>query len=162
MIRIAVYAGSFDPPTNGHLDIVKRVQPGFEKLYLVVAENPRKKYLFTAEERRDLLTEALRGEVPEGSVEAVVHSGLVVDFCKQVGSQVLIRGLRASSDFESEFQMATMNRRLNSSVETLLVMTDEKYFFVSSSLVKEVAYHGGALDGLVPPNVQQILVNKCR
>lgn len=157
----AVYAGSFDPPTNGHLDIIRRMHPNFDKLHLVIAANPRKQTLFTAEERAQLLREAVAEILPAGSFEVAVHGGLVVDYCRQVKSRVLIRGLRAISDFESEFQMATMNRRLDPSVETLLVMTDEKYFFVSSSLIKEVALHGGPLKGLVPPNVEKALVKRC-
>ncbi|MBS1984895.1 MAG: pantetheine-phosphate adenylyltransferase [Bdellovibrionales bacterium] len=159
--RTAVYAGSFDPPTNGHLDIIRRVQPRFGKLYLVIAENARKQALFSTAERMALLQEALK-DLPVGSVEVRTHDGLIVDFCRQVKSTVLIRGLRAISDFEGEFQMATMNRRLDHDIETFLIMTDEKYFFVSSSLVKEVAAHGGDLTGLVTPQVEKALVKKCR
>lgn len=160
--RTAVYAGSFDPPTNGHIDVIRRVQPNFDKLYLVVAENSRKNTLFTTEERVKLLQGALEPILPEGSFEVESCSGLIVDYCRKVGTHILIRGLRAISDFEAEFQMATMNRRLRGDIETLLVVTDEKYFFVSSSLIKEVAYHGGELEGLVPENVKKALEKKCR
>lgn len=160
--RMAVYAGSFDPPTNGHLDIIRRVSPLFDKLHLVVAENNRKNTLFTAAERVALLKEALKGDVSEANSIVTSHQGLVVEYCREHGAQVLIRGLRAISDFESEFQMATMNRRLGPEIETLLVMTDEKYFFVSSSLIKEVFMHGGDLRRLVPSNVEKALVKKCR
>lgn len=158
----AVYAGSFDPPTNGHIDVIRRVQPNFDKLFLVVAENPRKKTLFTTQERIDLLKEALKGVLPEGSFQVESSDGLIVDYCRKVKAKILIRGLRAISDFEAEFQMATMNRRLGKDIETLLVVTDEKYLFVSSSLIKEVAYHRGELDGLVPDNVKKALEQKCR
>ena len=161
-MRIAVYAGSFDPPTNGHLDVIRRVQPLFDKIYLVIADNLRKATLFTNTERLQLLNGALDVVLPKGSFEVSLHQGLVVDFCKEVGAKVLIRGLRALSDFESEFQMATMNRRLDPSIETLHVMTDEKFFFLSSSLVKELAYHGGPLKELVPPNVLKALVERVK
>lgn len=155
--RIAVYAGSFDPPTNGHLDVILRVQPLFDKIYLLVASNSRKKTLFTAEERVELLIGALAERIPLGSFEVRSCSGLVVDFCREIGAKVLIRGLRALSDFENEFSMATMNRRLDPGIETLHVMTDEKYFFLSSSLVKELSRHKTDLQGLVPDNVSEAL-----
>lgn len=159
--RIAVYAGSFDPPTFGHIDVIRRVQPIFDKLYLVVANNARKTTLFSAEERVELLEGAVKDVLPKGSYEIATHSGLIVEFCAKVGSRVLIRGLRALSDFEAEFAMSTMNHRLSPKVETFLVMTDQKYFFVSSSLIKEVFQHGGDLKGLVPDNVEKALVKKC-
>lgn len=160
MNRIAVYAGSFDPPTNGHLDVVRRVQPLFDKIYMLVADNSRKKTLFTADERVELLVGALAERIPLGSFEVRPWTGLVVDFCKEIGAKVLIRGLRAVSDFENEFQMATMNRRLDPTVETLHVMTDEQYFFLSSSLVKELARHKTNLNNLVPQNVMEALKKK--
>ena len=161
MERVAVYAGSFDPPTNGHLDIVRRVQPLFDKIHLVVADNPRKLVLFTAAERAELLREALKGSVPAESLFVTVHEGLVVDYCKKIGARVLIRGLRAVRDFEVELQMASMNRRLDPTIETLHVMTDEKYFFVSSSLIKEIAHYGASLlKDLVPANVASALAKR--
>ncbi len=162
MRSIAVYAGSFDPPTNGHIDVVLRMQPLFEKIYLVVAENSRKNTLFTSEERVELLINALAEKLPLGSFEVRTYSGLIVDFCKEIGANILIRGIRAVSDFENEFQMATMNRKLNPDIETLHVMTDERYFFLSSSLVKELARHERALLDLVPQNVLEALQKKAR
>lgn len=160
MKRTAVYAGSFDPPTSGHLDVICRVQPLFDKLFLVVADNLRKQALFSADERIKLLHDALSKRLPKNSFEVKPHNGLVVEFCQKVGAHVLIRGIRAVSDFESEFQMATMNRRLDPTIETLHVMTDERHFFVSSSLVKELAMHGAPLEELVPPNVLKALKKK--
>jgi pantetheine-phosphate adenylyltransferase len=160
MKRLAVYAGSFDPPTNGHIDIVRRVQPLFDKLYLVVAENARKTPFFSSKERQELLNGALKDSLPRDSFEVCIHDGLIVDFCKKIGATVLVRGLRAVSDFEVELQMASMNRRLDPKIETFHVMTDEKFFFVSSSLIREVAYHGGELGELVPANVREKLKQK--
>ncbi len=162
MKRIAVYAGSFDPPTLGHLDVIQRVQPLFDKIYLVVADNSRKHTLFSSSERVELLEGAADEILPKGSFEIRLHQGLIVNLCKDVGAKVLIRGLRALSDFENEFQMATMNRRLDSSIETLHIMTDEKFFFVSSSLVKELAYNEGSLKELVPTNVLKALLKKVK
>ena len=157
MPRFAAYAGSFDPLTNGHLDVIRRVQPLFDKLHLVVAMNHEKRGLFEPEERVRLIRESVTGVLPEGSFEIAAHDGLLVDYCRTRGIKVLIRGLRAVSDFEKELQMAAMNRRLSPGIETMHVMTDEKYFFLSSSLVKEIASHGANLDALVPAPVARAL-----
>ncbi len=162
MKRLAVYAGSFDPPTNGHLDVIRRVAPLFDKLYLVVADNSRKQSLFSQEERVELLHEALEKILPKKSFAVESFKGLIVNFCKKVGAQVLIRGIRAVSDFENEFQMATMNRKLDPTIETLHVMTDEKFFFLSSSLVKELARHHAPLEELVPSNVLKALKKRAK
>jgi pantetheine-phosphate adenylyltransferase len=160
MRRTAVYAGSFDPPTNGHLDVLRRVAPLFDKIHLVVASNSGKNSLFRSEERIALLKEAIAEALPGLSIEITSWDGLVVDYCKKVEARVLIRGLRALSDFENEFQMATMNRHLNPQIETLHIMTGEKFFFISSSLIKEVARFGGNLTELVPKNVEKALKKK--
>lgn len=160
MKRSAVYAGSFDPLTNGHLDVIRRVLPLFDKLYIVVATHPLKGPLFSVEERLDLIKASLKNEVKKGQVEIHSWSDLLVHFCQKVNSKILIRGIRSLSDFEVEFQMSTMNRHLNSKVETLHIMTDEKYFFVSSTLIKEVARYGGSLKGLVPNNVALAIKKK--
>jgi pantetheine-phosphate adenylyltransferase len=162
MKRVGVYAGSFDPPTNGHLDVVHRVAPSFDVLYLVVADNARKNTLFTGAERASLLSQALKKQKLPCRVEVAVHHGLTIEFCKKVKCKVMIRGLRAISDFEAEFSMATMNRRLAPDIETFLVMTGENHFFVSSSLVKEAALHGADVRNLVPSNVAKALEKKCR
>lgn len=158
----AVYAGSFDPMTLGHLDVIQRVAPLFDKLYLLVARNSTKTSLFDVEERKALLEANVSDLLPKGSYEIEDYEGLTVNYCEEKKAKVLIRGIRALSDFEKEFQMATMNRHLNRSVESLHVMTDEKYFFVSSSLVKEIAAHGGPLSHLVPKNVEEALKKKYR
>jgi pantetheine-phosphate adenylyltransferase len=156
----AVYAGSFDPPTRGHLDIVRRVAPLFEKVFLLVADNPRKMPLFSAKERREILLDILNQENLHERVEVHVWPGLVVDFCKSNQVSVLIRGLRAISDFEAELQVSSMNRRLAPDIETFHVMTDEKYFFVSSSLIKEIAQFGAPLSEWVPGPVEKKLLER--
>jgi pantetheine-phosphate adenylyltransferase len=158
MKRIAVYAGSFDPPTLGHLDIVKRAAPLFDTLYVLIAVNTAKKELFSVEERIKLLQDSC--EEQNLKVKVASHQGLVVDFCDKVGAQILIRGIRAVSDFEKEFQIATMNRHLNRNIESLHIMTDEKYFFLSSSLVKEVAMMGTEMTKLVPKSVARALAKR--
>jgi len=160
MKRVAVYAGTFDPPTLGHLDVLSRVEPLFDKIYVVVAENHRKKTLFTPQQRVSLIEDSLK-ELKQfkSHIEVLSYAGLIVDFCKKQNAKVLIRGLRAISDFENELQMAAMNRRLMAGIETLHMMTDEKYLFVSSSLIKEVAMSGGALGGIVPKCVEKALKN---
>ena len=160
MKHLAVYAGSFDPPTYGHVDIVKRIAPLFDKIFLVVAKNPRKKTLFEAEERAALLKEALASQLKGVDIEVCIHDALLVDFCKQKGAKVLIRGLRAMSDFEGELQMASMNRKLAPGIETFHVMTDEKFSFISSSLIKELAHFDTNLKELVPKNVLAALKKK--
>jgi len=146
--RIAVYPGSFDPMHNGHLDIIERCRPLFDEVVVAVLRNEGKQPLFSVEERIESIREMVTGEV---RVES--FSGLLVDFMDQVGARAVVRGLRAISDFEYEFQMALMNRRLNPQVETLFMMPREDYTYLSSRLVKEVFSLGGDLTGLVPEPV---------
>jgi len=160
MERSAVYAGSFDPPTFGHFDVIRKMSPLFDVIHVVVAHNTRKKTLFSPEERVALIKKALVAMKIAGKVEVHSHDGLVADFARARGAGFLVRGLRALSDYENELQIATMNRKLSPDLETLLVMADEKHFFVSSSLVKEIAYHGGPLHELVPPSVEDTLKKK--
>jgi len=154
MNRKAVYAGSFDPPTLGHIDILKRVAPLFDEVHIVIARNARKQGWLSPDERVALLKGAVDAEGISHRVVVSSFEGLVVDYCKRVSAQILIRGLRAMSDFETELQMASMNRRLAPEIETMAVMTDEKYHYVSSSLIREIFQYGTGLEGLVPANVE--------
>ncbi|NCN26504.1 pantetheine-phosphate adenylyltransferase [bacterium] len=156
----AVYAGSFDPLTSGHLDILKRVCPLFEKVYVMIAENSEKTCLFSAQERVSLVEQVVASALPNSNVEVSASSDLTVNFCKEKEAKVLVRGLRAMSDFEKELQMSAMNKHLCPEVETLHIMTDERYFYVSSSLVKEIAKHGGNISGIVPPEIENQLIKK--
>jgi pantetheine-phosphate adenylyltransferase len=155
--RIAVYAGSFDPIHNGHVDIVSRCQTIFDEVVVAVLNNEEKKALFSVDERVAMIRD-LESERSEVRVES--FSGLLVDFMDQVGARTIVRGLRAVSDFEYEFQMALMNRRLNPGVETVFMMPKEDFSYLSSRLVKEVFFLGGSLDGLVPDSVLQIMGRK--
>jgi pantetheine-phosphate adenylyltransferase len=155
---IAVYPGTFDPITNGHLDILERALRLFDKVIVVIAVNIRKQPLFTVEERTGFIRDALSGYGQR--IEFAEDSGLLVEFCHRSGARVIVRGLRALADFEYEFQLAHMNRRLAPSVDTLFFMTDERNHYVSSSLVKEVASLGGDVTGLVPASVVNALAAK--
>ncbi len=148
--RIAIYPGSFDPLTNGHLAIIQRGLKVFDRLVVAVANNPQKSPLFTADERRALISEAI-GNDPRVEVDA--FEGLLVEYARRRKIHNVLRGLRAVSDFEYEFQLANMNRKLLPDFETVFVMTGEDYFFVSAQLVREIATFGGDVTGLVPPNV---------
>ena len=149
-MKIGVYPGSFDPVTEGHMDIIKRSAKMFDKVIVAVARNYSKKPLFTAEERMELIQRSLQG-LP--NVEVDSFEGLLMDYIHSKDAQVIIKGLRAISDFEYEFQMALMNRKLDSKVETIFMMTSYKYSFLSSSMIKEVASLGGCISGLVSENI---------
>jgi pantetheine-phosphate adenylyltransferase len=146
--RIAVYPGSFDPLHEGHLDIMRRCRPLFDEVVVAVLQNEGKAPLFSVEERLEMLREVLGGAAPGFRVES--FSGLLVEFIDDIGACAIVRGLRAVSDFEYEFQMALMNRRLNPRIETVFMTPREEYSFVSSKLVEEVFRLGGDLRGLVP------------
>ncbi len=148
--RVAVYAGSFDPPTNGHIDIIQRAVTLFDLTVVAIAQNPRKQSIFSVDERVELLR-AVLGDDPR--VEVDVIDGLLVDYAKKRGAAAVIRGLRAVADFDFEFQMACMNHHLAPAVETVFLMTAQEYLFVSSSLVKEVASFGGDITPFVPAPV---------
>jgi pantetheine-phosphate adenylyltransferase len=157
--RIAVYPGSFDPIHNGHLDIIDRCLPIFDEIMVAVLYNESKKPLFSTEERVETIRELL-SDRPGCRVES--FSGLLVDFMDHIGARTVIRGLRAVSDFEYEFQMALMNRRLNPRVETVFLMPKEDYSYLSSRLVKEVFALGGNIEGLVPPMILDLLHKRLR
>jgi len=157
MEKIAVYPGSFDPITNGHLDIIRRGLRFFDRMIILVAYNPNKQGLFTVEERIQLIREVVGGD-PRIAIDS--SSGLLVDYVKTAGANVILRGLRALSDFEYEFQMALINRRLNREIETVFLMTGYKWFYTSSQLIKEAASHGGSVRGLVPDVVLHRLEDK--
>jgi pantetheine-phosphate adenylyltransferase len=154
---VAVYPGTFDPLTYGHMDIIERAAALLGKLIVGIYENPSKQPLFPLEQRVELVKEAVTG-LPNVHVKA--FKGLTVDFIHRIGGRVMIRGLRANSDFEREFEMALMNRKLAPDIELLCLMTSSQYQFLSSSLIKEVAKLGGCLEGMVPEHVAVALREK--
>lgn len=152
--RVAIYPGFFDPITNGHLSIVKRAMNIFDRLIVAVLENPQKVPLFTVEERMHMIRESVK-EIPH--VEVDTYGGLLVEYAEKKGANVILRGLRALSDFEYEFQMALMNRKLNRRIQSIFLMTDYKWFYISSTIIKEAASFGGDVSGLVPDVVNRKL-----
>lgn len=157
MAKKAVYPGSFDPITNGHVDIIQRGLKIFDKIIVAVLENPKKTPLFTTKERIDMIRDVFSSEK---NVEVRAFGGLLVEFAKKNKAKIVIRGLRAISDFEYEFQMALMNRKLNPEIETFFMMPNVDYTFLSSKLVKEIFMLGGCLTGLVPRHVETKLREK--
>jgi pantetheine-phosphate adenylyltransferase len=153
----AIYPGSFDPITNGHLDIVERGLRVFDRVRMAILVNPEKLPLFSVDERLAIIRETYRGNA---RVEVDTFTGLLVDYAQRAGASVIIRGIRAISDFEYEFQMALMNRRLNPQIETVFMMPAESYSYVSSRLVKEVFQLGGRVTDLVPPVAERRLSEK--
>jgi pantetheine-phosphate adenylyltransferase len=156
-LKLAVYPGTFDPITNGHVDILQRSLGVFDRIVVALAQNVRKAPLFSIAERREMIIDAVAGD-PRVEVDA--FSGLLVEYCQRRGARAVIRGLRALADFEYEFQFAHMNRHLAPEVETVFLMTSEESFYVSSSLVKEVALMGGDVSRMVPPAVVAALAAK--
>ena len=155
----AVYPGSFDPTTNGHLDIIKRASGFVDQLVVGVLENPSKTPLFSIRERVEHL-KTLTDELK--NVEIMPFSGLLSDFVKKVEEKLVIRGLRAVSDFEYEFQMALTNRSLNENLETLFIPTSTQFLYLSSSVVKEIAMFGGDISDMVPEKIQSVIIDKFR
>ena len=158
MRKMAVYPGSFDPITNGHVDLIKRGSRIFDEIVVLVAYNPNKPtYLFSVEERLEMISEVI---MSYERVRVDSYAGLLVDYVKQSGANIILRGLRAISDFEYEFQLALINRRLNNDVETVFLMTSYEWFFTSSQIIKEAASLGGSVQGLVPDIVCKKLKEK--
>ena len=157
MPKLAIYPGSFDPVTNGHVDIIVRGLKIFDEIVVCILNNPAKKVLFSVEERIEMLNSSLSGIK---NIEITTYDGLLVDFAVQRKAHAILRGMRAVSDFEYEFQMALMNRRLNRDIQTVFLMTGLRWIFTSSSIIKEAARFGGNINGMVPKIVQQKLKNK--
>ncbi len=156
-MKTAVYPGSFDPITNGHLSIVRRGLEIFDEVIVAVARNPEKKSLFSLEERMDLIRRVTE-EIP--GVRVDTFTGLLVDYVVSQGTNVILRGIRALSDFDYEFQLALMNRKLNRKVQSVFLMTDYKWLYVSSTIIKEAASLGGDVNALVPDIVREALAGK--
>ena len=157
MEKVAIYPGSFDPITYGHIDIVERAIEIFDRVIVAIAHNAEKRHLFTTEERRKIIKTLFKDN---SNVIVDSFKGLLVDYVAKTNAKVIIRGLRATSDFEYEFHMASMNRSLNTHLDTLFMMTNKDYFFVSSRTIKEVAKLGGVVQGLVPDLVARRLKEK--
>lgn len=158
-MRTAIYPGSFDPLTNGHLDVIQRAAKLFDRVVVAVARNESKHPLFTLEERRCMVERAVR---PLPNVRADSFEGLLMDYAQRQSAQAVIRGLRAVSDFEFEFQLALMNRKLNERIETIFMMPKDTYTFLSSRIVKEIASLGGDVSAFVPAHVRTALLAKLR
>lgn len=154
---LAIYPGTFDPITNGHLSIIKRGLKIFERLIIAILHNPQKTPLFTLEERIEMIRDSIQG-IP--NVEVDYFDGLLIDYALRKNATVILRGLRAMSDFEYEFQMALMNRKLNREIQSVFLMTDYKWFYTSSTIIKEAARFGGDVSGLVPDIVNRKLKEK--
>ena len=157
MRKIAVYPGTFDPVTNGHIDVINRGLSMFDRVIVAVGINPGKMPLFTFEERIEMIKEVLDNTE---RVEVAGFEGLLVDFARQAGACAILRGLRAVSDFEYELQRALMNRKLDRCIETVFLMTGFRWIYISSTIVKEAARFGGSLEGLVPPLVEERMRQK--
>lgn len=157
MQKVAIYPGSFDPVTNGHLDILERGLNIFDKIIVAIMHNPVKEYFFTVEERFEMLSLTLKNLK---NVEIDTFDGLLVDYVAKRKAQAILRGMRAVSDFEHEFQMALMNRRLNRDIQTVFLMTGLRWIFTSSSIIKEAAQFGGNIEGMVSPSVYKKIKEK--
>jgi pantetheine-phosphate adenylyltransferase len=158
-MRIAIYPGSFDPLTNGHLDVIERAVKLFDRVIVAVARNESKQPLFTLDERLEMVRNSI-AHLP--NVEADSFHGLLVEYVESRSAQAIVRGLRAISDFEFEFQLALMNRKLNERVETIFMMPKDTYTFLSSRIIKEIARFGGDVSTFVPPHVQVALASRLK
>ena len=153
----AVFAGSFDPPTYGHLNVIERASKLFDCVDVVISVNPDKKYMFNENERFEMLSEMIK---PFSNVELHIWDGLIVIYAEQVGAKVLVRGIRTQNDFLYEFDLALMNKALDANIETMFIPTDEEFAIVKSSSIKELAKFGGNISKMVPPNVEETLRRK--
>ena len=162
MENIAVYPGSFDPITFGHLDLLERGLKIFDRIIIAIAANPGKSPLFSLDERCEMIRTALADHPLGNRVTVDLFHGLLVEYVKNIPARAILRGLRAISDFEYEFQMALMNRKLEPEVETLFIMTGMRWIFISSRIIKEVVMSGGCVTGLVPPIVEKKLAEKLK
>jgi pantetheine-phosphate adenylyltransferase len=160
MDKIAVYPGSFDPITNGHLDLLDRGLTIFDRVIIAIADNPAQKPLFTIEERLEMIKLSLKEHPQRHRLDVDAFQGLLVDYVRKVKSNAILRGLRAVSDFEYEFQTALMNRKLNDEIETLYFMTGMRWIYISSGIIKEVVASGGCVTGLVPEPVERSLAGR--
>ena len=160
MHSIAVYPGSFDPITNGHIDLLERALKLFDNIIIAIAANPGKHPLFSTEERLEMLKDSLAHHPLKDRVKVDLFQGLLVDYVQSVPARAIVRGLRAISDFEYEFQMALMNRKLNADIETAFIMTGMRWIYISSRMIKEVVRSGGDVSGLVPENVEKRLTER--
>lgn len=156
-LKTAIYPGSFDPLTNGHIDIIERALEIFDKVIIAVLHNPSKKAMFTMDERVKMIKDIFNGN---GHIEVESYGGLLVDYANMKDAVAIVRGMRALSDFESEFQMALMNRKLNKEVQSVFLMTGFRWIFTSSSIIKEAAQFGGDVSDMVPPTINKKLVEK--
>ena len=155
--KTAIYPGSFDPLTNGHIDIIERALEIFDRVIVAVLHNPSKKAMFTMDERVEMIKETFNGN---GHIEVESFGGLLVDYAKMKDAVAIVRGMRAISDFESEFQMALMNRKLNKEIQSVFLMTGFRWIFTSSSIIKEAAQFGGDVSDMVPEMVNEKLVER--
>lgn len=153
----AVFAGSFDPPTYGHLNVIERASKLFDCVDVVISVNPDKRYMFNENERYEMLSEMIK---PFSNVELHIWDGLIVKYAEQVGAKVLVRGIRTQNDFLYEFDLALMNKALDANIETMFIPTDEEFAIVKSSSIKELAKFGGNISKMVPPNVERTLHKK--
>lgn len=155
----AVFAGSFDPPTYGHLNVIERASKLFDCVDVVISVNPDKRYMFNEKERFEMLSEMIK---PFSNVELHIWDGLIVKYAEQVGAKVLVRGIRTQNDFLYEFDLALMNKALDANIETMFIPTDEEFAIVKSSSIKELAKFGGNISKMVPKNVEETLIRKIK